>query len=70
MTSDDFTDAESLVVLASGDSIQNLSLGALFFYDDADDGRDRIYAATLGNRGLFWGQAQGRAGQDALVLGP
>ena len=53
MSSDDFTDAESLIVLASGDSIQNLSLGALFFYNDSVDDRDRIYAATAGNRGMF-----------------
>ena len=59
MGSDGFTDAESLVVLASGDSIRNLSLGALFFHDDADDSRDRIYAATAGNRGMFGAKRKG-----------
>ena len=60
MSSDGFTDAESLVALASGDSIQNLSLGALFFYDDTNDAKDRIYAATLGNRGMFGAKRKGK----------
>ena len=32
----------------------NSKLHIIFFYDDPnDDGRDRIYAATQGSRGVF-----------------